>query len=74
MKKIKTCILFVLVGVILSGAPSIARAYQIAPNPNQNGSTITVGITIAENTVVFDNSGVLQINSGGTLNNILAAH
>jgi PEP-CTERM motif len=67
-----TKIFTLLAGLTLACAPLFAQAYQIAPNPNPLGSTITVYTSDAENLSSFENNGSLIIgmyDSVGTLNN-----
>jgi hypothetical protein len=67
MSKLK--IVTLLAGIFVVWLPALVQAYQIAPNPNPSGSTISVITLDAENLSSFENNGFLQINVGGVLRN-----
>lgn len=67
MNKVKSYIL--LASINLAVSPAITQAYQISPNPNPVASTIIVNTSGATNSVNYINSGFLQLDNGGILNN-----
>lgn len=47
----------------------LSFAAQVTPNPNPVANTITVNSTDVSNEVTFDNLGIIQVNTSGSLTN-----